>query len=225
MNDQVVDYYDSIAESYDESRFGNSYGRFIDSQERRVLNRLIDRSCASEQRLEMACGTGRLTGYATHALDASSKMMAHARKLHPGVEFRETSAAETGFDTAQFDVVYTFHLLMHLDEATVKQIVDEAHRILKPGGRFIFDLPSSKRRKLLHHKQESWHGGTQMSSSDVKAMAQGKFTLNRRHGIMMLPVHKLPRCMRKPLTGIDYALAGSFLKEYSSYIIYELVKL
>ena len=39
--DEVVNYYDSIASSYDESRFNNSYGRFIDAQERRVKDQLI----------------------------------------------------------------------------------------------------------------------------------------------------------------------------------------
>ena len=71
---EVVAYYDNIAGSYDESRFNNSYGMFIDVQERRVLDRLIPLQTDS-LRLEMACGTGRLTNYATHALDASSEMM------------------------------------------------------------------------------------------------------------------------------------------------------
>ena len=37
---EVVEYYDSIASTYDDSRFGNSYGRFIDAEERKVLNQL-----------------------------------------------------------------------------------------------------------------------------------------------------------------------------------------
>ena len=57
-DNKVVDYYDTIADQYDESRFDNSYGQFIDYQERRILDQLIklptDAKC-----LEMACGTGR----------------------------------------------------------------------------------------------------------------------------------------------------------------------
>lgn len=220
---EVAEYYDNIASTYDESRFGNTYGEFVDKQERRILDGLIDVS-RPEQRLEMACGTGRLTGYATHALDASDKMMALARERHAGVQFTLASAAQTGFPDATFDVVYSFHLLMHLDLDLIGQILAEAHRILKPGGRLIVDIPSRKRRQLLHHRQESWHGATGLSTGDVRRMAGDRFDLGRVHGVMMLPVHKLPVALRRPLVGLDYALCGSFLKEYSSYLVFELIK-
>lgn len=223
MNKDVGEYYNSIADSYDESRFNNSYGRFIDAEERRILNRLIDVTQQS-QRLEIACGTGRLTNYATHGLDVSANMMAIARRRHERVEFREASATETGYPDNSFDLVYSFHLLMHLDTDTIRQIFHEVYRILRPGGRFIIDIPSRKRREFLHHKQASWHGGTQLSNADVEVMADGLFKINRSFGVMMLPVHKLPVFMRRPLTRLDYAMANGWLKEYSSYLVYELVK-
>lgn len=222
-NNQVVDYYNTIANDYDNSRFNNSYGQFIDAEERRILDRLIDTNVPS-RRLEMACGTGRLTNYATHGLDASSEMMAYAQKRHPEVTFCEASACATGFADAEFDVVYSFHLLMHLDEATIQQIFDEAWRILKPGGRFIMDIPSKKRRHLLGKKRDNWHGSTSLTTEEVMGMAAGKFELRSSHGIMMLPVHKLPVGMRKSLQNMDFALANGMLKSYSSYLVYELVK-
>lgn len=223
MNKDVVNYYNTIADSYDESRFNNSYGQFIDAEERRILNALIDVE-RMPQRLEIACGTGRLTNYATHGLDASANMMALARKRHEKVEFREASATDTGYPDASFDLVYSFHLLMHLDKDTIRQIFDEVYRILRPGGRFIIDIPSRKRREFLHHRQASWHGGTQLASDDIVDMAKDLYKVNSSHGVMMLPVHKLPVFMRKPLIGFDYALANGFLKEYSSYLVFELVK-
>jgi ubiquinone/menaquinone biosynthesis C-methylase UbiE len=223
QNKEVVDYYDSIADRYDKDRFDNSYGRFIDYEERRVLDILIDRSPAS-QRLEMACGTGRLTGYATHALDASEEMMKHARERHPDVHFRCVSADDTGFEDGLFDVVYAFHLMMHLDITLIQAIIKEASRILKPGGRFIFDIPSKKRRQLLHHKQASWHGGTELTVEEVAEMAAPWLRISRSFGIMMLPVHKLPSGIRNPLKRMDYVLANGWLKQYSSYLIVELLK-
>ena len=219
----VVKYYDTIAKDYDASRFNNSYGQFIDSQERRTLDRLIPIT-DDTLRLEMACGTGRLTNYATHGLDASAEMMSLARQRHPNVEFRQASAAETGFADNTFDVVYTFHLLMHLDEDTIQQIFNEAWRILKLGGRFIFDIPSKRRRSLLHHKQATWHGATGLDCQDVERMGHDKFDLCSYHGVMMLPVHKLPRVIRKPLQKTDYLMANSCLRSYSSYLIFELQK-
>jgi SAM-dependent methyltransferase len=218
---EVVDYYDSIASQYDESRFGNSYGMFIDGQERKVLDRLIDVHQDS-LRLEIACGTGRLTNYATHALDASNEMMKLAMERHHQVEFRCASATNTGYPDGMFDCVYAFHLFMHLNESVVSQIMDEAHRILKPNGRLIFDIPSKKRRRLLNHRQVSWHGGMEMDCSNVVEMIGNKFQLRRHYGIMMLPVHKLPDRMRLPLQQFDFWLANGLLKEYSSYLVFEL---
>ena len=57
---EVVNYYNSIADEYDASRFNNTYGKFIDAEERRVLDDIIDLK-HEETRLEVACGTGRLT--------------------------------------------------------------------------------------------------------------------------------------------------------------------
>ena len=113
---------------------------------------------------------------------------------------------------------------MHVDEDTVKQVFDEVHRILKRGGRFILDIPSKKRRRLLGHKQASWHGGTELSSRDIERMIAGKYLMKRRFGLMMMPVHKLPVKVRRPLQKVDFLLANSWLKEYSSYLVFELVK-
>lgn len=220
---EVVEYYDIIADKYDESRFNNSYGRFIDAEERKILNQLIDVD-QNSLRLEMACGTGRLTNYATHGLDASNEMLNIARKRYDNIEFRHASATETGYDDACFDIVYSFHLLMHLDKQTIRDIFEESNRILKPNGRFIVDIPSAERRNLLHHKQTSWHGATHLSKQELSDIAGDKFTLNRSFGIMMLPVHHLPESIRRMLQTLDYALANGWLKKYASYVVYEFVK-
>ena len=221
---EVIQYYESIAGDYDESRFGNSYGQFLDAEERCVLDKLIDtrdKGC----RLDLACGTGRLTNYATHGLDASAAMMEKARKRNHEVEFRLASACETGYPEGIFDLVYSFHFLMHVDEDTVRQVFDEVHRILKRGGRFILDIPSEKRRRLFRHKQSSWHGGTALSSRGIERMIAGKFLMGRRFGLMMMPIHRLPAKVRRPLQKVDFRLANGWLKEYSSYLVFELVKI
>ena len=38
---KIINYYDSLAESYDENRFDNTYGKFIDKQERNILDKLL----------------------------------------------------------------------------------------------------------------------------------------------------------------------------------------
>ena len=221
--DAVVQYYDDIADTYDESRFGNNYGKLIDTEERMILDKLLSPG-TGEKRLEIACGTGRLTNYATHGLDASGEMLRHAAARHRHVEWRQASGDDTGYEEEAFDVVYTFHLLMHLEPEVIRGIFREAHRILKPGGRFIFDIPSKKRRRLFHHRQVSWHGGTELSRDDIVRLMGDDFSLGRSFGVMALPVHRLPNAVRRPLIRADYAVANSAIKEYSSYIVYELIK-
>ena len=219
---EVTRYYDSIAKTYDQSRFGNSYGRFIDAEERRILDRLME-SGKPELRLEMACGTGRLTGYATHALDTGGEMLKIAGERHPSVEFRHASAEDTGYAAEMFDTVYTFHLLMHLEPEMIERIFMEAHRILKPGGRLIFDIPSRKRRAVSSRQKTDWHGGTGLSREEVIRMAKG-FREGRRFGILFFPVHRLPGRVRRFFLKPDIALANGRLLDYSSYVVYELIK-
>ena len=221
--DAVVSYYDEIAGDYDESRFGNSYGRFLDAEERRILDRLLPPN-TGERRVEIACGTGRLTNYATHGLDASGEMLARAKERHKTVTFVQAMADDTGFPDEVFDAVYTFHLLMHLEPSVIQAIFREVCRVLKPGGRFILDIPSRQRRQRLGHRQASWHGGTELSTADVRDLCGDVFTLRRSFGVLFLPVHKLPEGLRRTLGGLDFALANGPLKENSSYLIYELVK-
>lgn len=221
--DVVVAYYDGIADTYDESRFGNSYGRFIDAEERRILDRLFPPE-PPERRLELACGTGRLTNYATHGLDASAEMLARARERHEKLSFVQAMADDTGFADGSFDAVYGFHLLMHLEPTVIEAIFREMHRILRPGGRFIFDIPSEKRRALLGRGQASWHGGTQLSAGEVRRLCGEAFSLRRSFGVLFLPVHKLPEAMRGRLVDLDLRLANGWLKEGSSYLVYELVR-
>lgn len=222
-SDEVVDYYDRIAQSYDESRFENSYGKFIDFQERKVMDKLTATS-SNSLRLDLGCGTGRLSNYATHGLDASAEMLEIAKERHPTVEFHQASAIDTGFPDNLFDTVYAFHLLMHLDETVIDNIFTEVYRILKPNGNFIFDIPSKKRRHLVHQQQASWHGGTAFCSKEILQIIDGKYQLEQSFGIMMAPVHKLPVKLRRPLQKMDFAIANSWLKEYSSYLVFNVVK-
>lgn len=219
---QIIQYYDDIATSYDADRFGNSYGRFVDAQERKILNRLLIGK--DETILDLACGSGRLLNYATIGLDASAEMLKLAKAKFPEKETLHAEANAIPLDTASMDTVISFHFFMHLDRPGIEKILTEVHRILKAGGRFIFDIPSGRRRKLLGYSGNSWHGAYSSSLEEIAEMGHDIFTVKRSYGILMLPIHRLPRGVRKFCTWLDYYLANSFLKEYSSYLIIELKK-
>ncbi|HSY62326.1 MAG TPA: hypothetical protein VK796_10640, partial [Cytophaga sp.] len=95
-------------------------------------------------------------------------------------------------------------------------------RILKKGGRIIFDVPSKKRRRLMRYKSNNWHGAYSLSLNDLKAIPD--FKIKQTFGILFLPIHRFPTFIRPFLSQIDTVLSNSFLKEYSSYLIIELEK-
>lgn len=219
-NPDIVNYYDKLASDYDRDRFANSYGRFIDAQERKILSRILtDRN---EVVLDLACGSGRLLNFATIGVDASKEMIGVAKSKFPEKELHVADGESIPLENHSADAIISFHLFMHLDRDKIDGIMAEASRVLKANGRLIFDIPSKKRRKLLNYKSDGWHGGFSLSAAEIAAMKG--FKIRRTFGILFLPIHRFPKFARPFLTRMDSLLAQSFLKEYSSYLIVELEK-
>lgn len=223
MNAEVKTYYDKLAAEYDSDRFANSYGKYIDAQERSILDKLFSRNKAGRI-LDLACGTGRLTEYATDGLDISAEMISIAKQKHPSRAFKNGSAHQQPYEDAIFDTVFSFHAFMHFDAAFSQAVFQEIFRVLKPGGTFVFDIPSQKRRALLNYQAANWHGAQSMSSESVREMLGDKWSIQKRIGIAMLPIHRLPKWSRSGLRRIDSFLCRTFLKEYASYIVFILEK-
>ena len=220
-NHIIINYYDEIAESYDISRFDNTYGQYVDYQERRVLDNL---NISPENSLDLPCGTGRFLNYADYGCDASKNMVKIAASHWNGKNLTCADARSLPYEDGSFDTVITMHLLMHLDDETIGQIMKEVHRVLRSGGRWIVDLLSDKRRKWTNTKH-SWHCHKSMSIAGFNHFVGDYFQMKSVSGIMLFPVHRIPSALRMPLRRIDYRLAQtSLLKEYSSYLIYELCK-
>lgn len=217
---KIVEYYNDLASTYDQNRFENTYGRFIDNQERGILNQLLTNK--NELILDLACGTGRLLNYASIGVDASAEMIAIAKRKFPEKTFLQTKADQIPVEDNSIDSIISFHFFMHLDQNKISQILEESNRILKKGGRIIFDIPSRKRRNLLGYKKTNWHGASSLSMNDFKV--NSNFKIKRTFGVLFFPIHRFPDFCRKFLVPLDSFLANSFLKEYSSYLIVELEK-
>ncbi len=99
--------------------------------------------------LEIGCGVGRvgreLAPLVTHWIgtDVSEEMLRHAADRLRGTP-NITLVPTNGFDLSQIpdasvDAVYCTVVFMHLVEWDRWRYVQEAHRVLKPGGRFFCD--------------------------------------------------------------------------------------
>lgn len=223
MNQQTK-YYNEIAEQYDRSRFDNTYGQYIDAQERRFLNSLLENK-DSNHILDLGCGTGRLLEYANVGIDPSEEMINIAKRKYPNKDLFTESATQTHFQDQTFDVIYSFHVFMHLDETTIREILNETYRILKKGGKLIFDIPSRKRRELINYLPQNWHGATSFSIEDIRGFEQNQWRLIAHQGVLFFPIHRIPIAFRQTMIHTDNVLCQSFLKNYSSYLIFTLEKI
>lgn len=100
--------------------------------------------------LELACGTGILTRILRDRLPAGIRLVATdlnepmienaAQKFHKdeAVEWRQADASNLPFDDRSFDaVVCQFGIMFVPDKVLATR---EAHRVLKPGGVFLFNV-------------------------------------------------------------------------------------
>jgi SAM-dependent methyltransferase len=77
-------------------------------------------------------------GAAVTAGDFSAAMVAEARRRHPELDVREADAEALPFADSDFDAVVMNFGVLHL--AQPDRAFAEAHRVLRPGGRFAFTV-------------------------------------------------------------------------------------
>jgi SAM-dependent methyltransferase len=217
--EQVIRYFDRLAGHYDADKFGNSYGRYVDAQERRVLKRWLA-PIHNGLVLDFACGTGRLLDLATHGMDASPEMVRLARQKHSGKDLRCGLAANLAEFGIRFDAIFCLHLCMHLPPAEIQMVLRAGFDQLKPGGFLIFDLPSLTRRKLTGFRPVGWHAGTALSLQDAVALAGSQWRLISTRGILFFPIHRVPGRVRPLLRPLDDLIGATALKKFSSYLLY-----
>lgn len=217
MDAAIISYYDKLAPSYDLERFGNSYGRFIEVQERAILARFLPEGVKLV--LDLGCGTGRLSDRASHGCDASLASLGVAAARHVSKVFVAADLAALPYRTAAFDAAYCFHVYMHLAPDVIRASFFEAARVLRPGGVFVADVASARRRAIVGYRPKGWHGGTSLRRSEFKAMAaQAGFRMVDCVGVMLAPIHRAPAALRSSLAAIDcWAAARS--PEFASYMV------
>lgn len=94
--------------------------------------------------LDICCGTGELTsalatmGADVTGLDFSEAMIAIARKKFPMLDFKTDDAQSMHIDAGSIDDVICSFGLLHLPEPD--KAIEEAARVLKPGGRYLFTV-------------------------------------------------------------------------------------
>ncbi|PQA95542.1 SAM-dependent methyltransferase [Chryseobacterium shigense] len=221
MKNSIHEYYDQLAESYEENRFGNSYGRYIDEQENVFLHSFFKDKNYSKV-LDLGCGTGRLLKFASHGTDFSEKMLRIAKEKNPGKLTAVGEISKIPFDVV-FDCIFCFHVIMHQTKEETIKFLDECFQKLDHHGILIFDYPTKTRRKTVSPQQD-WHAGNTFTASEISIVSGEKWIIRNTTGILLFPVHRLPKSIRKLFLPLDILLCRTFLKKWASYHIVVLEK-
>ena len=220
---EIKTYYNELAQNYDDNRFNNSYGQYLDQQERSFLSRIL-KNVPSEQCMDIGCGTGRLLDYAHYGIDFSPEMLKIAAQKYPHKILLEGSLTDIPIENNVLEVIYSFHVIMHQDIETTQKFLDQAHQKLKRGGKLIFDFPSAKRRKIVKHQQKDWHAANQMMLSDIEKMIAPQWKISTSQGFLFFPIHRIPNALRPIFRHLDHLICRSLFKEYASYLVVVLEK-
>ncbi len=92
--------------------------------------------------LDLCCGSGQATQFLVQrsrhvtGLDASPFSLERARRNVPQAEYVEAFAEAMPFPDNQFDLVHTSVALHEMESPQLQKIIQEVHRVLKPGGCF-----------------------------------------------------------------------------------------
>ena len=102
--------------------------------------------------LDLGCGHGALLhfaherGYsAAHGVDHSPEQIAEARRLGiRGVEAGDLLGTLRNHQDGELDAVICFDVIEHFAKEELLGLVDEVHRVLRKGGRWILHMPNGE---------------------------------------------------------------------------------
>jgi SAM-dependent methyltransferase len=129
--------YDAVAKEYVRRIAG-------ELEHKRLDRELLDRFAASVRDAgpvcDMGCGPGHVTRYLHDrglpicGYDLSSKMVDAARRLNPGMEFRQADMTALDVPDRTWAGIVAFYSIIHIPREEMAQALSELRRTLQPGG-------------------------------------------------------------------------------------------
>ena len=132
--------YDLVADEY--------VRRIFDELQHKPLDRqLLDRFAASVRDVgpacDIGCGPGHVTRYLHECgvqvcgIDLSPAMVEQARRLTPGVEFRQGDMMALDAPDAAWAGIAAFYSIIHIPRSDMARALGELRRVLRPGGTLL----------------------------------------------------------------------------------------
>lgn len=129
--------YDRVADAYAAAIFDELKNKPFD---REVLLRFARATAGRGRVCDLGCGPGQVARFLHEAgadafgLDLSDGMVAEARKLSPGIEFRQGNMLALPLDDGSLAGIAAFYAIVNLPAELRPQVFGEMARALMPGG-------------------------------------------------------------------------------------------
>lgn len=102
--------------------------------------------------LEIGCGVGRLLKDGYYGIDISENMIRIAKNRKPRSYCTISINGAIPYAKNSFDNVYCYLVFQHLKPYEIQQYIKEAYRVLKVGGKFVFQyIQGTEREPLSNH--------------------------------------------------------------------------
>lgn len=116
---------------------GGDRGEFICNAVIAPVEKILDIGCSYGWTLNSLTEKAReLVG-----IDMNEAALKQAKANYPHIKFTHQSAATLPYNSNEFDVVILSDVIEHVGDENKCLVIDEAHRVLKEGGFFIFTAP------------------------------------------------------------------------------------
>jgi SAM-dependent methyltransferase len=148
------DGYDRVANEYVERIFNELENKPLDRQ-------LLDRFAESVQGLacDLGCGPGHIARYLRErgadvcGIDLSPEMIEQARRLNPGIDFKQGNMLSLDIADEALGGIAAFYSIIHVPRAEVVQALGEMKRVLRPGGLLLLSFHVGEE---MLHVDELW---------------------------------------------------------------------
>jgi O-antigen chain-terminating methyltransferase len=117
-------------------------------EEVKVYLPVLEKAGVNSDILDVGCGRGewlqvlREAGIQARGIDTNRILVQQCKDVSLDVEEREALSYLRSLPDASLNVVTAFHFAEHLPLETLVQFLDEAGRVLKPGGLIILETPN-----------------------------------------------------------------------------------
>ena len=129
--------YDRVAAEYVQRIFEELEHKPLDRQ---LLDRFAARIPRAGSACDLGCGPGHVARYLHErgvqviGVDLSPVMVEHARRLNPGIEFKQGDMLSLDIEDATWDGVAAFYSIIHIPVHNLVVALSEIKRVLRPGG-------------------------------------------------------------------------------------------